>query len=116
MRAIAEPVRHDDGDRLHGYKPGEPSITLEHLRLSLDTTHHSQRAVTWPPNHVRNTVRWALPASNRAPPIPSIGSARETSSGDNQVIEPDAQHFFVTAGTPPEVTLRDRPPAKGEAP
>ena len=45
-----------------------------------------------------------------APSIPSTGSAREVGPGDDLFHEPEAQPESVTAGDPPEATLRGRRP------
>ncbi len=74
------------------------------LRLSPDTTRHSR----W---HVGRPSLWVIRCSRLtwrggAPSIPSTGSARETDPGDDLFHEPEAQPKCVTAGVPPEATLR----------
>src|SRR5690606_34878117 len=68
---------------------------------------HQPATATRPPDHVSNTMRTTPRTMPAGPPIPSTGSARETHPGDDQDNEPQAQGFSVTAGIPPEVTLRD---------
>ena len=46
------------------------------------------------------------PANAHGPSIPSTESAREQNPGDDLFHEPEAQPNFVTAGIPPETTLR----------
>jgi len=56
--------------------------------------------------HPMHRTHETTPVDASAPSIPSTESAQEQGPGDDLFHEPEAQPDFVTAGTPPEATLR----------
>ncbi len=90
-------------------RPGEPQGALP--PTVSPTPPATAQAPRRPPKlvgHPMLTPRLLARGDRALPSIPSTGSARETGPGDDLFLEPDAQPKCVTAGVPPEATLRIR--------
>ncbi len=130
--AVIEGSPFDHGGRRNHLCQQASSGSSDHLWLVVRESPRARSTLGCSPDTTPTTDRWTAkptqpcdsygapglrPAGHDKPhQFPQPGLLGRLTRSDDQVNEPEALRFHVTAGIPPEATLRDHPPVTRKAP